>query len=179
MLTILILGCEIGFWLLVIAGLVCRYVWNLPKVGVVLLACTPLVDLVLLVATGLDLRNGASATFVHSLSAIYLGVSIVYGHRMIRWADQWFVYRFKQGPVPIRKPKYGAARASYERLMWYHHFFAWAIGSSIMLGLIWWVDNSSHTTTLLTTVKTWSVIVTIDFAISFSYTIWHKKEPRV
>lgn len=176
MLPILIVGCEIGFWLFVIAGLVCRYVWNLPKVGVVLLACTPLVDLVLLVATGLDLRNGSSATFIHSLSAIYLGVSIVYGHRMIRWADERFVHRFKKGPAPARKPKGGIERARYERKMWYYHAAAWGIGSFIMFALIWWIGDSSRTEALQATIQTWSVVVVIDFIVSFSYTIWPKKE---
>lgn len=73
MLALLIIGCEIGFWLFVIMGLICRYVWNLPKVGLFLLICTPVVDLMLLVATGMDLRSGASASMIHSLSAIYLG----------------------------------------------------------------------------------------------------------
>lgn len=176
MLAVLIVACEIGFWLFVIAGLFFRYILKLPKVGLALLLCTPIVDLVLLVATGLDLRSGASATFIHSLSAIYLGVSVACGHRMIRWADQRFAHRFANGPAPAPKPKYGAAKARYERVMWAHHLLAWVIGGLVMLGLIWWVDDAGRTSALFQTLQVWSVVLAIDFVISISYTIWPKQE---
>lgn len=156
-------------------GLVCRYVWNLPRVGLFLLICTPVVDLILLIATGLDLHSGASATMIHSLSAIYLGVSIVYGHRLIKWADEQLVYRIKKGPAPIGKPKYGKEKARYERSMWCHHLLAWGIGSLIMPGLIWLTGDKSRTEALASTNNVWGMIVVVDFAVSFSYTVWEKK----
>ena len=43
----------------------------------------PLLDLVLLAATVLDLRAGSTATFVHGLAAAYIGFSVAFG-RSIR-----------------------------------------------------------------------------------------------
>lgn len=47
--------------------------------GLFFLALTPVVDLVLLIATAVDLYNGATAGTVHGIAAIYLGVSIAFG----------------------------------------------------------------------------------------------------
>jgi CTP:molybdopterin cytidylyltransferase MocA len=42
-----IAGCEIGFWVLLAAGMVTRYLLRRPKAGLVLLAGVPLVDVLL------------------------------------------------------------------------------------------------------------------------------------
>jgi hypothetical protein len=42
-----IAGCEIGFWVLLAAGMVTRYLLRRPKVGLVLLAGVPLVGVLL------------------------------------------------------------------------------------------------------------------------------------
>jgi hypothetical protein len=42
--------CEVGFWVLLASGLVTRYLLRLRRTGVVLLVCTPLLDVVLLTA---------------------------------------------------------------------------------------------------------------------------------
>ncbi|MFD0533927.1 hypothetical protein ACFQY7_09240 [Actinomadura luteofluorescens] len=61
MLLAVIAGCEIGFWVLLAAGLLARYPLRLRRTGAALLLCVPLVDLVLLAATAIDLRGGATA----------------------------------------------------------------------------------------------------------------------
>lgn len=58
MIAALILAGEVAFWFFVLAGLASRYLLRLPRLGVALLACTPLVDLVLIVATVVDRRVG-------------------------------------------------------------------------------------------------------------------------
>ena len=60
MLLAVIAACEIGFWVLLAAGMVTRYLLRLPKVGLVLLAGVPLVDVVMLVASVIDIHRGAS-----------------------------------------------------------------------------------------------------------------------
>ncbi|WP_409344370.1 hypothetical protein [Paenibacillus sp. MBLB4367] len=175
MITAFIIGCEIGFWVLVLAGLVCRYVLRLKPLGAILLLCTPVVDLILIVATVVDLRNGATATTVHGISAIYIGVSVAYGHKMIRWADERFAHRFAGGPKPVPKPKHGAEHAGYERRMWLLHLLAWAIGCLVLYGMIWLVGDAARTETLLGTLRLWSVVVGIDFLYSFSFTLWPRK----
>lgn len=105
MLTAVIVACEIGFWVLLLAGLACRYLLRRQLLSTILLALAPAVDLVLLIASVLDLRGGGTATAVHGLAAIYLGVSVGFGHRMMHWADVRFAHRFAGGPPPAKKPR--------------------------------------------------------------------------
>jgi hypothetical protein len=58
-----IVACEIGFWVVLAAGLVSRYVLRRRRLSTALLAAVPLVDLVLLVVSVLDLRGGAEPRF--------------------------------------------------------------------------------------------------------------------
>ena len=67
----IIVACEIAFWIVIILGLVTRYIVKKPKLGFLLLALTPVIDMILLIVTGLDLYNGATATAVHGIAAIY------------------------------------------------------------------------------------------------------------
>ncbi|MGO4184571.1 hypothetical protein AB4Z17_25660 [Paenibacillus sp. TAF43_2] len=172
MITAFIIGCEIGFWLFVLIGLLCRYIFRLKKLGAIFLIATPLIDLALVIATIYDLRGGATATFAHSLAAIYIGVSIAWGHRMIKWADERFAHRFAGGPAPARKPKYGEDHARYERNGWLHHLLAWVIGAAILYGMILMVGDAVRTEVLFNTLRLWSIILVIDFVISFSYSLW-------
>jgi hypothetical protein len=71
----LIVACEVGFWCLLGAGLVARYVMRLPRTSAVLLAGAPVLDLVLLIASVLDLRSGSAAGAAHGLAASYIGFS--------------------------------------------------------------------------------------------------------
>ncbi|WP_223069739.1 hypothetical protein [Paenibacillus caui] len=175
MLSVFIVGCEIAFWLFVLAGLVCRYLLRLNKTGMVLLLLTPVVDLILLGVTVVDLQRGAAAGFAHGLAAVYIGVSITYGHRMVRWADIRFAHRFAGGPAPVKKAKFGKEHARNQRHGWFLHLVSWAIGCSLLYGIILWVNEDSQTEALLQVIRLWSVVLVIDFLISFSYTLW----PRV
>ncbi|PUA39421.1 hypothetical protein C8Z91_08315 [Paenibacillus elgii] len=170
-----IIGCEIGFWVFVVAGLVFRYILGMKRIGALLLVVTPVVDLVLITATVIDLRNGATASFVHGLAAIYIGVSVAFGHQMIRWADVRFAHRFAGAPAPEPKPKHGTAHARRERQTWFLHLLAWIIGCLILLGMIWFVDDESRTADLGSMIWGWAAILGIDFIWSFSYTFWPKK----
>ncbi|MBF9132545.1 hypothetical protein I0C86_26860 [Plantactinospora sp. S1510] len=140
---------EIGFWVLLGAGLIARYLLRMPRLGALLLLATPLIDLVILVATVLDLRRGATAEFVHGLAAAYLGFSVVFGHSMIRWADQRFAHRFAGGPPPVRPPKGGWARARYEWREWGKGLLGWAVACGLLgLGILM-VGDPSRTGELL------------------------------
>jgi hypothetical protein len=170
-----IIGCEIAFWVFIVVGLVFRYMLRMPKPGAALLLCTPLIDLALLVATVIHLNGGAEADFTHGLAAIYIGVSIAFGHSMIRWADERFAHRFAGGPPPRKKAKHGTEHARSERQAWLKHLLAWAIGCACLLGMILMVGDADRTEALLQVVRIWSIILGIDFLISFSYTLWPRK----
>ena len=102
MLYAVVIACEVGFWVVLLAGLAARYVLRRRRTGAVLLALTPLTDLVLLVAATLDLRSGGTAGTAHGLGAVYLGFSVVFGPSVVRWADVRFAHRFAGGPAPVK-----------------------------------------------------------------------------
>lgn len=173
----MIVACEIGFWLFVVSGLACRYLLGARKLGAALLSSTILVDLMLLTFTVVDIKNGAAASFFHGLAAVYIGVSVVFGPSMIRWADERFAHRFAGGAPPESKPRYGAEHARHERRMWMKHLIAWAIGSAILGAMALWVGDLGRARELLLTIGRWAVVLFFDFLWSFSYTIWPRKAP--
>lgn len=137
MLLAVIAACEIGFWVLLGAGLIARYILRRQRLSTVLLICVPLVDVVLLVASAVDLRRGATADFMHGLAAAYLGFSVAFGPTMIRWADQRFAHRFAGGPPPWKPPKGGWARTRYEWREWGKGVLGWAIACGLLgLGVL-------------------------------------------
>jgi hypothetical protein len=121
-----IVACELGFWLVLAAGLTARYVLRRPRLGAALLMGVPLVDLVLLVASVVDLRGGGTASLGHALAGVYLGVTVAFGHGMVRWADARFAHRYAGGPPPPRPPSSGPAHARHLRRAWLRHVLAWA-----------------------------------------------------
>lgn len=114
----LIGASEIGFWVLLGAGLVARYLLRLRRVSTVLLVLVPVLDLVLIGASLVDVAGGSPPGTVHGLAAVYLGGTIAFGHSIIRWADGWFAHRFAGGPPPPGPPKYGRAKVAHEWREW-------------------------------------------------------------
>jgi hypothetical protein len=145
MVLAVIAACEIGFWVILGAGLVARYLLRMRRLGGVLLLCVPLVDVVLLVATVIDLRRGVEANFTHGLAAAYIGFSIAFGHSLVRWADQRFAHRFAGGPPPWKPPKGGWARARYEWREWFKGVAGWAVACGLLAGGIVLVDDRGRT----------------------------------
>lgn len=176
MLVALIAICEILFWVVLLSGLVARYVLRLPRTSAVLVASAPAVDLILLVASVLDLRRGGVATTVHALAAIYIGVSIGFGHSMLRWADERFAHRFADGPAPAPKPRYGRAHAARERAGWVRHLVAWAIGAGLMMTAVLVIDDPARTEALRDTARVWTLVLGVDAIISLSYTFSPRRE---
>lgn len=169
-----IVACEIGFWVFVIGGLVTRYLLNQKRLGLFLLAMTPVVDLLLLIVTSIDIYRGAPATIAHGIAPIYLAVSIVYGKSMIRWADERFVYYVKrQGPKPRRRIGMEYAKHSMKESL--KHVLAFMIGGAMLLGMIAYIGDADKTEELIGILKVWGIVVLIDNAISISYFIWPRK----
>ncbi|MEU1940581.1 hypothetical protein ACH49O_41630 [Streptomyces coeruleorubidus] len=83
----LVLACDVLFWVFLVGGLTARYAAGRRTLGGALLLCVPLIDVVLLGATVFSIRDGAEPTVWHGLSAAYLGITVVYGHRTVRWSD--------------------------------------------------------------------------------------------
>lgn len=128
-----IVGAEIAFWVILVAGLAARYVLGKPKLGGILLFCVPLADVVLVVASIVDLRTGGQAGMSHSLAAAYLGVSIGFGPELVRRADAKFAHRFADGRAPEPPPKYGPEKVRYEWRMWTRCLIALLISCALTL----------------------------------------------
>jgi hypothetical protein len=110
-----ILGAEAAFWILLFGGLAVRYLLRRRRLSAIMLIGVPIVDLVLLVLTAIDLASGEEPNVTHLLATIYLGVTVAFGHALITKADVWFAHRFAGGPAPRPKPKSGPA---YIRAAW-------------------------------------------------------------
>lgn len=176
MLYAVIIACEILFWVAVLSGLTARYLLRRPRLGAALLVCAPLVDLVLLAATVLDLRAGGEATLAHALAAVYIGVSVGFGHSMVRWADVRFAHRFAGGPAPESKPRVGRAHAAHERQGALRHLLAYAVGAGLLGVGILLVGDADRTQALLDVLRLWSIIAAADVVYSLSYTIRPRPE---
>lgn len=95
--------CEIAFWFVILLGLVTRYILNQQTLGLFFLALTPIIDLILIITTVVDLMNGATAEMPHAIAAVYISISLVFGKSMINWADDRFrYYVMKQGSKPYK-----------------------------------------------------------------------------
>lgn len=174
--VVFIVSCEILFWVFLLSGLFARYVLKRQRLGMLLLALSPVVDAVLLAVTAVDLRSGGEATLAHALAAIYLGVSLVYGKRLVSWVDVRFAHRFGNGPKPEKRPRTGAAHAAVERADWLRHLGAFVIGCGIMTALAVFSGSEQAREVFIRVAGTWGLILAIDCAISFSYTLFPRKE---
>ena len=175
MLIALIVAAEIAFWLILVSGLAARYVLRRPRLGMALLVATPIVDLALLGATTVDLRRGGEAALPHALAAVYIGVSVAWGKRMIGWADARFAHRFAGGPPPERHPRTGREHAAHQRREWLRHLVAWSTGTALLgLGVLV-VGDRERTEALLSVAALWTLVLAIDFLISFSYALWPRR----
>lgn len=141
----LIVVCEVGFWLLLAAGLAVRYGLRWPRVSAALLVCVPLVDVVLLVATVIDLRGGAVATAAHGLAGAYIGFSVAFGHGLMKAADVRVAHRFARGPAPAVRPQRGRPRVRYEWQVWGRAVLAWFIACAVLLLATVAVGDASRT----------------------------------
>ncbi|WP_067465333.1 hypothetical protein [Actinomadura macra] len=175
MLLAVIAGCEIGFWVVLAAGLVARYPLRMRRTGAALLLCVPLVDVVLLTVTVIDLRGGATAGFGHGLAAAYIGYSVAFGHSMVRWADERFAHRFAGGPPPRGKPKHGWARTRYEWREFAKAVTATALSCGILLLMIVLVDDPDRTGQLTGWTLRLGTILAIWSLWPITYTLWPSK----
>jgi len=176
MLIALIVFAEVAFWTVLVSGLATRYLLRRRRLGMALLAATPVVDLALLVATTIDLRRGGEAALPHALAAVYIGVSVAWGTRIVSWADVRFAHRYAGGPPPERAPRVGRAHAARQRREWLRHLAAWGTGTALLGIGVLVVGDVERTWALLNVAALWSLVLAIDFAISFSYTLWPRPE---
>ena len=105
----LIVGCEAAFWLVLGLALAARYLLKRERSSRALLLSLPVIDLLLLVFTAVDLKSGTPATHAHGLATAYVGFTVAFGGIAVRWADQRFAHFFAGGPAPLKPPALGWA----------------------------------------------------------------------
>ncbi|MEU5316915.1 hypothetical protein AB0G67_09325 [Streptomyces sp. NPDC021056] len=171
----LIVACEVAFWVLLAAGLAFRYVLGMPRAGLALLLCEPLLELVLFIVTAVDLRGGAEPDWKHGLAAVYIGFTVGLGHSTIRWADARFAHRFAGGPPPVRPPKYGTARAVHEWKVAGRWILAAVVAMTLLQGAIWYVGGDG-TDSLRAWQQRMAWLIGINVIIAASYTLFPKRE---
>ncbi|MEV7193283.1 hypothetical protein AB0N81_15985 [Streptomyces sp. NPDC093510] len=176
MIVTLIVVCEVGFWVLLAAGLAARYLLRKPRLGIAILLCEPLLEVVLLVVTAVDLKNGADPSWKHGLAAVYIGYTVGHGHRTVKWLDGHAAHRFQGTPVP-RPPRYGRPRALHEAKVWLGSVVGAAVASGLLLLAMWYVDDPDRTSSLQSWMSTAWRTAGIHGLIALSYTLFPKKDP--
>lgn len=174
MIVALIIACEVGFWVLLALGLAVRYLLKWRRTSVVLLLCEPLLELVLFVATAVDLKNGAEPGWEHGLAAIYIGYTVAYGHYTIRWLDGHAAYRLGGAPRPPKPPQYGMARARHEGGLWLRTLLGAAVACALLQGAVWYVGDGD--TSSLRSFQ-WVALraAGIHGLVALAYLIWPKQ----
>ncbi|MEF9885427.1 hypothetical protein [Streptomyces sp. P9-A4] len=177
MIVTLIVVCEVGFWVLLAAGLATRYLLKMPRAGMALLLCEPLLEIVLLVATAIDLKNGADPSWEHGLAALYIGYTVGHGHRTVKWLDGHAAHRLGGAPPPAKPPRHGMARARHEGAVWVGSVVAAAVASALLLLAAWYVGGDGDTDGLYGWIFVAWRAAGIHGLIALSYAIWPKKAP--
>ena len=149
LLYVLIVACEVAFWVLLLLALVARYVFRKGLLSHGLLLSLPLIDVLLLVFTAQDLRNGSSATFAHGLAAAYVGFTVAFGGLAVKWADLRFAHRFAGGPPPPEAPSRGWEVIRYDFNLWLRCILACFITVALVEALIRFAGNDATTRPLL------------------------------
>jgi hypothetical protein len=172
----MIIACEVAFWVLLAAGLAFRYALRMPRTGLALLLCEPLLEIVLLAVTAIDLRNGAEPDWRHGLAAVYIGFTVGLGHSTVKWADARVAHRFSGGPPPVRPPRYGTARAVHEWRVAGRWILAALVAMALLQGAVWYVGGEGETGSL----REWQLrmlwVIGINVVIAASYTLFPKRE---
>ncbi|MFJ9467219.1 hypothetical protein [Streptomyces caniferus] len=176
MIVVLIIACEVGFWVLLALGLALRYLAKMPRTGAAVLLLEPLLELVLLIVTAIDLKNGAPADWKHGLAAVYIGFTVAYGHYTIKWVDTHVAYRFAGGPRPVKR--YGLDYAKHEGKLWLRTVLMAVVACGLLQAAIAYVGDGGDTTSLHEWQGTALKIVSIHAVIALTYLVWQKKDPR-
>ncbi|WP_406365534.1 hypothetical protein [Streptomyces sp. NBC_00645] len=172
----LIIACEVGFWVLLAAGLAVRYLLKWRRTSVALLLCEPLLELILFAVTAVDLRNGAEPGWEHGLAALYIGFTVAYGPYTIRRLDGYAAHRLADGPRPPKPPRHGMARAAHEGRLWLRTVLAAAVACALLEGAIRYVGDGD--TSSLRSFQWVSLrAVVIHGLVALTYAIWPKKAP--
>jgi hypothetical protein len=173
----LIVVCEVGFWVLLAAGLALRYLAKMRRLGAAVLLMEPLLEVVLLVVTAIDLKNGAEPSWKHGLAALYIGYTVGHGHRTIKWLDGHAAHRLAGAPPPARPPQYGMARARHEGRIWLGTLVGAVTATVLLQAAIWYVGDASRVGSLQSWMYASWRAAGIHGLVALSFVLWPRKAP--
>lgn len=172
----LIVACEVAFWVLLAAGLAFRYALRMPRTGLALLLCEPVLEVVLFAVTAIDLRNGAEPDWRHGLAAVYIGFTVGLGHSTVKWADARVAHRFAGGPPPEPPPRYGRARVVHEWKVAGRWILASLVALALLQAAVWYVGGHGETGSLRAWQSRMLLLIVVNLVIAASYTLFPKRE---
>ncbi|MEV6114862.1 hypothetical protein AB0L59_20685 [Streptomyces sp. NPDC052109] len=173
----LIIACEVAFWVLPAPGPAVRHLLERRRASAALLLCQPLLELVLLVVTATDLRNGAAPDWRHGLAAVSIGFTAGFGHSTLIWADARVAHRFAGGPRPAKPPGYGTARAAHGWKVAGRWILACAVALALLQGVAWYVGGGRDTDPLRAWQPRLLVVLAVNVVVAVSYTLLPRREP--
>jgi len=179
MILALIAGCEVAFWVLLLAALTARYVLRARRISTLLLWCLPVVDLMLLAAVLARLASGAPPQAGDGLGALYLGFTVMFVGPMTRAVDGWFARRFGSSRAAPAPPRYGMARARHEWSQLGRAVIAAAISAALLgvMAAVTGAASGASTVPLTRWFATLGVALAVWFLVAASYTVFPKKDP--
>ncbi len=145
----LIIACEAAFWVVLVAALAVRYLLRRERLSRGLLLSLPVIDLILLAFTAMDLKSGTQADFAHGLATAYVGFTVAFGSIAVSWADARFAHRYAGGPPPEKAPDQGWPAVRYEFGLWFRSIVAWIITVVLLSALIAWINDATITAKLM------------------------------
>ena len=143
----LIIFCETGFWIFLSLGLFSRYYLNNNKLSHAFLYSVPVLDIVLIIATAIDLHQGSIAQFAHGLAAAYLGFTLIFGKSVIKWADNK-VQTIFYNASDYHEERYGFDYAKMEWLSWLKAVLACSVATAFLYAAITYVNDPIRTEAL-------------------------------
>ncbi len=177
MLLALVIGSEIGFFVLLMAGLAVRYLMRMPRTGAVLLALSPIGYVVVLIAGAINLARGGTSDIAHVFGAIAIGIVLVSGRHHMHSMDGWVRRRLAKEPKP---QLYGEEFARKQRTDFYRRAGEWAVVVALLAGgYVLTGFDVLRGGALLSGASFWTVVLVVDFFWSFSYSVFPRQAKRV
>jgi len=168
-----IVACEIGFWVAVLGGLTLRYVGGRRRAGAVVLALAPVIDAALLAVTALDLARGGRAEWAHGLAALYIGVSIAYGRRMVAWADARFAHWRYGRALPPRPTGWTYTRACWADVL--RTGLAVLVAGAVVGGFLLVFGTGARTDALVAWLPVLGVVLGVELLWALGHTVWPRR----
>nr|WP_203606479.1 hypothetical protein [Streptomyces sp. SID11385] len=158
-------------------GLALRYGARMPRTGLAVLLVEPVLELVLLVVTALDLRRGATPAWSHGLAALYIGFTVAYGHSTLQWLDGHARHRLAGGPRPPKPPRHGRPRTVHEVRLWLRTLLAAALACGLLQLAILFLGDPDASAPL----RSWQLVALralgVHGLIAFSFVLWPPRAP--